>query len=309
MTNIAILIPTYNSAATLGATLSSLRAQHTALAHVSAVYLADDCSQDGTIEAARRIWAAPGSLHILCGERNLGERANVNRALGTIRAKADWVLFLHADDVVKECWLRTMVLRIEACGDDVGSICSSWDSWRPSGVIAAGEDDPSRPVEVIRGGRASVRGTLLRGCWWHISGCAIRMRAFADVGEFFPQLPQQGDWEWLLRCLGRGWSVEYIPRTLLLYRQHEKSVSAYSFQRDDDIIESLRIVRQYASMLSWADLIVFHGRRVRFAIMRVGRALLQARIDRRLRGVTTVARVLVNLVRCHRPRPNRLVFL
>lgn len=57
-------------------------------------------------------------------------------------------------------------------------------------------------------------------------------------------MAQLGDWEWLLRCLARAWSVEYIPRTLIRYRQHEASVSTLSFRMDPDISESLEVMER-----------------------------------------------------------------
>src|SRR5690606_22498361 len=111
----------------------------------------------------------------------------------------------------------------------VGSICSSWDMLQLNGSVTPGEENLYTPVQVIAGNVQTVRGTLLRGCWWHVSGCAIRIRAFTDVGGFNSMLQYTSDWDWLLRCLQGGWSVEYIPRTLILYRAHQNSVSSKSF--------------------------------------------------------------------------------
>src|SRR4029453_3425840 len=107
----------------------------------------------------------------------------------------------------------------------------------PDGRVAVGEDDPGRPVKHIAGSPARVRETLLLGCWWHISGCAIRLRAFDQVGPFDASLPQLGDWDWLLRCLAAGWVVTYVPRALIIYRQTPGGVGSVSFQTDRDIRE------------------------------------------------------------------------
>ena len=116
----------------------------------------------------------------------------------------------------------------------------------------------------------------MRGCWWHISGCAIRMKAFDDVGEFDTRMPQLGDWDWLLRCLARGWSVEYIPRTLIRYRQHAASVSTLSFREDRDIRESLEIIGRHAVVLDSRDVLALHGQRMRSYARRLARAVFHS---------------------------------
>src|SRR5439155_4241151 len=96
--------------------------------------------------------------------------------------------------------------------------------------------------------------TLMRGCWWHVSGCAIRIEAFENIGGFDANMPQLGDWEWLLRCLAAGWSVEYVPTTLIRYRQTPASVSSVSFRVDRDIRESLSIISRYSHLLTAPEL-------------------------------------------------------
>lgn len=134
----------------------------------------------------------------------------------------------------------------------------SWDNLMEDGSIESGEDNIDRKVELIQGNQLSVQNTLLKGCWWHISGCAIRLKIFEDVGGFAIDMPQQGDWEWLLRLLSKGWAVEYIPRTLILYRQHSASVSSVSYRTHRDIRESLRIFHQYQGFLSTQNYITLH---------------------------------------------------
>ena len=294
------MIPTYNSASTIGETLASIQAQGNELRHISAVYLADDGSQDETVAVAEAIWGATTPLRVLKHDDNLGERGNVNRAMRSIQGSADWILLLHSDDLAKPLWLRLMLARIDVATDKVGSLCSSWDTLMPDGAIVLGEDNPERTIETIEGTPESVRGTLKRGCWWHISGCAIRMKTFNEVGGFNTSLPQMGDWEWLLRCLSAGWNVEYIPRTLIIYRQHESSVSATSFRENRDVVESLEIVNTYANFLSRNELLSFHGRRLMSLSRRFVRAVLKLQFRRCLFHVRTVSTIGRNVISCLR---------
>src|SRR5262245_46979281 len=121
MASVAIVIPSFNSADTIGATLASLLAQSAGLEVVTAVYLADDSSRDHTIAAAQAVWKTSCPLRVLGNERNLGQWPNTNRAIQAAGREAEWVLLLHADDLVKPTWLAEMLERIENCPDHVGT--------------------------------------------------------------------------------------------------------------------------------------------------------------------------------------------
>lgn len=292
---VGILIPCYNNAGTIAETLESIQ-QQDALDELTGVYLADDGCTDNTVAVARNAWKTLPQLTIQANNLNRGQWPNVNRALHKLSKELDWLLILHADDRAKSHWLRLTMERIKNCAPHVASVCSSWDGWLPDGSIISGEDDPNRPVEFIRGNRAAIRHTLLAGCWWHISGCAIRLEAFRDVGDFIPGLPQQGDWEWLLRGLEGGWDAEYIPRTLILYRQHIASVSSASFRENRDIGDSLQIVARYKDALSPGEWLRFHVRLLVFSLKRLGKSLLTADFIRSKRCLRTAVTITISAV-------------
>jgi glycosyltransferase involved in cell wall biosynthesis len=241
----AIVIQAYNDAATVADTLTSVSACR-GIDMIGAVFLCDDASSDGTVEVARRTWCAKTPLTVLRNAKNIGERASLNRTFRELKRKFDWVFLLHADDAAKPNWLELYMPRIQACDDRVASICSSWDTWFPDlNKVVSGEDDMGRQLQIIPGDRAAVVGTLARGCWWRISGCVINLEAFFKVGEFKTDLLQVGDFEWLLRCLELGYSIEFIPRTTILYRQHPSSLSSNAFRDGLDLKETLRLYRKY----------------------------------------------------------------
>jgi glycosyltransferase involved in cell wall biosynthesis len=295
---VAIIIPAYNSSATLEATLRSVQEQ-SSFSRLAFVCVADDASTDDTCAKARTMWASSTELRVITASQNRGERANVNAAINQVTAGIEWFFLLHADDLAKANWLSLMLDQMGRCSDRVASICSSWDNLLPGEKIVPGEDNPARPVEIIAGTHESVRNTLLRGCWWHVSGCAIRTSAFQEIGGFNEAMPQLGDWDWLLRALAGGWSIEYIPRTLIQYRQHPASISASSFRQHRDIQESLRIVQQFDRFLRFSDIIRFHIRRIVYTFRRTGRAILKvdaARIAAGWGATLLVAKSLSQLV-------------
>ena len=241
MQRLAIIIPAYNAGSTIEETLVALH-HCREIQSVGGVFVCDDASEDDTIQRANACWKLATEFRVLRNSRNLGERATVNAAIECLAREYEWVAILHADDVVKENWISLVLAQIATAANNVASICSSYDSWFPSeGRIVPGEDDFSREVEIINGTRESVLDTLARGCWWHISGCAIRISHFSQIGGFRTDMPQLGDWEWLLRCLKMAFSVAYIPRTTMFYRLHSRSVSSNSFQFGRDLIEESQL--------------------------------------------------------------------
>lgn len=243
---VAILVMSHDSATTITDTLDSLLAQPDLHDRVVEVCLADDASRDDTVARARACWAGPVPLRVLARRKNLGQWGNCNDALAQLSECRDWVLLVHADDILKPNWLALMTARIHGCAPHVATVCSSYDNLYADGTVKAGEDQPERAVEIIDGTPQSVAGTLRRRCWWHISGCAIRGAAFRQAGPFKDAFPYMADWEWLLRILSQGFAVEYVPRTLLVYRHHDASVSTGSYAIGQDVLDALAIIDQYA---------------------------------------------------------------
>ena len=276
----AIIIPAFNAAATIGETLRAVQACP-GVTKLGEVFVCDDASTDSTPEVAADAWKSTPKLTILQNQQRIGQHSNVNAAFERVRNHYEWVFILHADDVVKENWLDLYFRRIKAAGPRVASICSSWNCWYPETKrIEPGEDDFSRDVEIIRGARESVLGTLKSGCWWHISGCAIRVERFFEIGGFRPHL-DIADFDWLLRCLRLGYDVEYIPRTTLLYRIHSASVSSNSLRRGRDLIELLELFRLYydESFLTERELWIERMEIIYAALRRMIRPLVTGRLQ------------------------------
>lgn len=285
----AVLVPAYNSEKWISFALNSIQAQ-SGLEDVALVLLADDGSCDATVEVAQEVWTCDVPMRVLRQPRNRGERANVNSALATLFYHVDWVLVLHSDDIAKPGWVAALRDRAKRCDSRVATICCSWDTMTLDGQVVPGEESGA-PHRTIAGTAEAVRRTLMRGCWWHVSGCAMRMAALKEIGGFDERLPQHGDWDWLLRCLSYGYAVEYIPRSLVLYRQHAQSVSAESFETDRDIREAVEIAYRYRRYLTLSDVSLFHWRRLSWAVRRMARAMSRGQLRRAMRSISTAAYV------------------
>jgi len=295
--SIAVVVMSYRRADLIGKTIDSLVAQSNLEDVVGAVYLADDCSPDDTVEIAKWHWTSPLPLQMLAPSRNSGTWGNVNQAIARLAVDFDWVLLLHDDDLVKPHWAAEMRAAILAAPDDVGSVCSSWDVLDSDGKITAGEDNPAREREHVRGTAEAVRRTLRIGCWWHFSGCAIRTKAFLDIGTFDPRYRQCGDEEWLIRGLARGWGAIYIPRTLLVYRQHVGSLSTKSLQVHQDLRERLWLLRRFGGLLPAVHSIGLHGRMLQYLARRAARATIQAQWTAGANALSLTPTVAASLLR------------
>jgi GT2 family glycosyltransferase len=299
--SVGIVIPSYNRADLIGDTLRSLGRQTAGLADVAAVYLADDCSTDATVAVAVEAWSGQPPLTVRRGARNVGTYANANRALTDLAAVHEWLLVLHDDDLARPEWLGSMLHRLRTCDATVATICSSWNLLHADGSIEPGEQRRSRQDEIVKGTSATVRGTLLRGCWWHFSGSAIRTSALGAIGPFDPMLPQCADWDWLIRCLQARWDVLYVPESLIDYRQHTGTVSSRSFRGHRDLREQLLLVSRYRSFLERGDVLGLHARVAEALARRCVSALLTGRPAVAAHAVAFAPAVVSSLVR----RPGR----
>jgi glycosyltransferase involved in cell wall biosynthesis len=285
---IAILIPSYNSAETIAETLDSVQEQLPDGACNIDIYLADDGSKDNTVGIARETWRADIPLQMIARERNLGQWPNKNAALAEISREAEWVLILHSDDTARSDWLSVLLSRMDRCPASVATICSGWQSLSVQHPVNTKKDDAPPKIKHIKGTQEAIRMTLLKGCWWLISGCAIRLSAFQDVGPFDNQFPDAGDYDWLLRCLHKGWDVEFVDKNLVFHRRRQDSVSGAAAIQHLDIRETVQIRSLYAGLLPTTDIIRLYVRPYLWLSRRMVRSVLNRDKLRLLRAWSTL---------------------
>lgn len=199
MKRIRIAIPTLNAAATLGATLESLRP----LRDHAEVVLVDSGSTDGTLELARLHdceirHEPPGNMY-----------AAINAGLRD--ATTDWLTYLNGDDLL---YPQTTLRRLEAAGggcdvlygavdfiDDEGRFLRSWR--------------PAKPTSLPRLCRAGYSPILQQGT-------LFRRGLFASLGGFSTDFAYVSDADFWRRAL-RGGAVfhrEAGGTTVAAFRLH-----------------------------------------------------------------------------------------
>jgi glycosyltransferase involved in cell wall biosynthesis len=106
LTAISVIIPAHNAAATIAATLASLRSEAEVIGEV---LLVDDSSSDGTAEAALNA-ATQFSLPLRVLKSSCRE-AGGSRNVALAQAQCSWVYLIDADDLHLEGGLRSMLVR------------------------------------------------------------------------------------------------------------------------------------------------------------------------------------------------------
>jgi SAM-dependent methyltransferase/glycosyltransferase involved in cell wall biosynthesis len=281
-------------------TLRSLMMQDGALDRCDCVILVDDCSQDKTIEVAKKTWHGPIPLNVFVAGKNRGEYKNMNECVARLPDHIEWYLVMHADNLAKPGWLETLLNRADIADERVGTIFTSWDSLDVDGQVIAGECRQPATTERIIGNEASVLSTIRRGCWWHISSCVTRVRAYREIGGLPLGLRLKGDWDFLLRMLGAGWDVEYIPIAMMLYRMSPNGSSSMNFREHRDVYEALAVVRRHQMVASPWEISIYHATHLYVLARRLINAICQRYCQRAFRTLAAAGFVLKSLAGCLR---------
>jgi glycosyltransferase involved in cell wall biosynthesis len=295
---IVILIPAYRCAETIAETIDSIQKQGPLLSEIREVIVADDGSRDGTCEVARRAWNASVPLRTLERQFNCGEYASVNSAVEQFPADIEWFLIMHADNLAKEGWLAAFLYRIAHATDDIALIGSSYDYFTDGGSVRRGEGESSDRIVTVAGTKAAVADTLKMGCWWHISSCAIRVAAFKRVGGLPKVMQLKGDWDFMLRVLADGSTIEHLPSSLMLYRENPAGSSSITFRRHMDIWETMTVIGRFHWALSFGPLTRIHARHAWFLLRRVIRCLVNLDIVRLFWAFPALGCVAASYISC-----------
>ena len=191
---ISVITVCRNAEATIGQTLESVASQtFRDYEHI----VIDGASTDGTLEIVRFYSA---KLAFWSSEPDDGIADAMNR--GIAAATGDYILFLHADDYLVSRDSLAMAASHMANGADIYSFDIFFET-------ASGQQR-RKP----------------RGATWHLrfktgflhQGCLCRRDLFNRIGPFDTTYSIAMDYEFFLRAMQRGASVEYVPEALSVMR-------------------------------------------------------------------------------------------
>jgi glycosyltransferase involved in cell wall biosynthesis len=209
MSQVSVIIPTYNQAHFVASAVESALAQTYPDVEIIVV---DDGSTDDP-QAALAPYRE--KIHYIY-QKNRG--LSGARNTGFLASHGDYVLFLDSDDLIHPDKLALHVALLEA-EPNFGLVYSAWQQINEDGTQVLGEVRPSRQGQLLK--------ELLRRSFFFFASAAVLRRACLErVGLFDESLRWGEDADMWLRLARAGYAFGYLDQPLLQYRIHAKSMTA-----------------------------------------------------------------------------------
>ena len=228
---ISIVVPAYNSATFLAATLASAGAQ---TFRDWEMVVVDDGSPDDSAAIAGEFSRRDSRIRLV-RQNNQGVAHARNRGLAETNPRSEFVIFLDGDDVWQPAALATLLAALENQPQAVGAHSIARELDDRNQPCQAGKLEQQlrrrlalngRRVEELPPTAPTTFGALLVNCWIVTPGVCLLRRSFLERTDGFRQtMTPSEDWEFWLRLTRLGGLV-FVERALLDYRRHEGSVSA-----------------------------------------------------------------------------------
>jgi glycosyltransferase involved in cell wall biosynthesis len=206
-----VIVPAYNAAATLGATLASARGQ--TLRDLELIVV-DDGSRDPTPAVLAELGLRDQRLRVI---RQANAGVSAARNAGLRAARADIIAFLDSDDLWAPGHLARHVQRLR---DDrrLGVSFSTARFIDAHGQVH-GQAQPRlaglTPVDFLTGNPTTTTSCLV-----------ARRGAFETAGLFDATLARSEDQEWLFRAAHRGVRIEGVADPLVDYRTSNRGLAS-----------------------------------------------------------------------------------
>ena len=212
MLTFSVVIPCFNAAATLPATLAAIAAQtHTAWEAICV----DDGSTDATRAIVERFAAQDARIRLV---RNPGKGPSDARNHGAATlARGAVVAFCDADDI----WSPTKLAELAEVFAD-GTVDAAYG--RVAFFRAVPEDAVS--LSTVPAGLLTIPMLLGENPVCTMSNLAIRQPLFVATGGFDSRIVHNEDLEWLIRLVGTGARITGVDRCQTWYRASPGGLSA-----------------------------------------------------------------------------------
>ncbi|MGY1618343.1 glycosyltransferase [Geodermatophilus sp. SYSU D00691] len=220
---VSVIIPAWQAAATIGGTLASLARQTQSSWEAIVV---DDGSTDATADETERLALQDPRIRVLRGPHR---GASAARNTGIAAARAEWLLFLDADDVLEPTALARLSAQASQ-GTDL--ITCGWARVTPDG---------RRLADVLPPPPGDWFEILAERCPVTIHACLVKRDAVEIVGGFDEELVTCEDWDLWQRIVRRGNRVEVVPEVLALYCVR---VGAASNDETRFLIDAVEVLRR-----------------------------------------------------------------
>ncbi len=270
MAQVSVVIPAYNRARYLPATLQSMQAQ--TMTDWEAV-IVDDGSTDDTIAVAQTFVAQDPRIRLV-KQPHAGISAARNRGWDHISPASEFLIFLDSDDVWKPHALATFLHALNTHPDALGAHALAqfidenghsiypgemerWGRNREnvagSAIVPLMPDQPTTFATLVVKGTISTTGLLL-----------LRRQAAERAGRYDPQVVMCEDWDFWLRVVRQG-PLAYVDEVLLGYRWHGQNISTSLqdkrrwerlvrhklFQTPENTAEQREMIREAHRVIEW----------------------------------------------------------
>lgn len=222
MSIVSVIIPSYNCAAYIEQTVSSVLAQ--TLTDFE-LLLVDDGSTDDTV--ARVLAFADPRIRVI-QQANGGVCKARNR--GIADAQSPYIALLDHDDWWQPTKLERQLAAM-AAHPQAGVVYSTFERWHAD--LATGRfplpesfDFSATPDDIDPEFSGWIHHLFLLDCWMLTSTSLFRREVFERCGVFDESLPYSEDWDLWLR-VAREWPYVQLRRPLVLYRMHTQQGSGY----------------------------------------------------------------------------------
>lgn len=233
----SVIIPCYNCAATLEATVDSVRASGLT---DHEILLIDDGSTDGTAAICDRLSVKYAEIRCV-HQPNAGVSAARNR--GIDEARGDYIWFVDADDTVDEGAMASAARMAEEQRPDMLLFGMSFDYYHKGKLYRRDRLVPPcegliSQKELLEGFRAFYDCNALTPVWNKLYRCNLLM---ASGARFHTDMHLMEDFLFVLEALPRCERISCLPEAIYRYRQGEDERGAYRrLRRIDDLAAYMR---------------------------------------------------------------------
>lgn len=206
---VSVVIPMYNEADNVGATLSSLGNQ--TYDDIQIIVVDDGSSDDSVLVAKNRLADIEGDHEVLENTTNLGQSFSRNR--GAMHADGEYIVFHDADDLSTPDRLAEQVQFMEE-NSSVGVV--------GGGYFYINPNRDQREVKVRPTDDESIRRGMAKECMINLGTAMFKREALFGTGLFESDNVEGYE---LIVNVGMEWSFANLPDPIYLYRINEGSRS------------------------------------------------------------------------------------
>lgn len=210
MIKVSIIIPVFNSAHLVEQTIRSVLQQNFREWEMIVI---DDGSSDNIKQLIEQCKQEDNRIKFL-QQQNAG--ASAARNTGIKNANHDWLLFLDADDWMREDFFEKMIRVLEE-DSSVDVVHCGWTRI---------SEDGTATKENFGGAQSDMFPSLAHYCPFAIHACIVRKKAVENAGYFDSSFKTCGDWDLWQRVARTGARFRMVKECMAFYRTRANSLSS-----------------------------------------------------------------------------------